>query len=47
MLDELRNYRPETGTGTRSTTEAMWDTIFRKAYGLDIDGVEELWKKHF
>ncbi|MFT7484371.1 MAG: hypothetical protein ACI9F9_000211, partial [Candidatus Paceibacteria bacterium] len=47
MLDELRNYRREQTTGTSSTNEAMWDTIFRKAYGLNIEGVEELWKKHF
>lgn len=47
MLDELRDYRPEEHTGTRSSAESMWDTIFRKAYGLDVDEVEALWKEHF
>jgi len=47
MLEELRNYRREDSPQTRGRTEAMWDTIFRKAYGLDIEGVEALWKKHF
>jgi hypothetical protein len=25
----------------------MWDVIFRRVYGVDIDGVEEAWKKWF
>jgi hypothetical protein len=47
MLDELRNYSPAETSGDTITEEHMWDTIFRKAYGLDIDGVEVLWKEHF
>lgn len=47
MLTELRNYRREESAGDTVAGEHMWDTLFRKAYGLDIDGVEELWKKHF
>lgn len=47
MLDELRNYRRPQSKGDTVSDEHMWDTIFRKAYGLDIDGVEALWKEHF
>lgn len=47
MLDELRGYRRAEASGDTITDEHMWDTIFRKAYGLDIDGVEALWKEHF
>jgi hypothetical protein len=47
MLDELRNYRRTRRSGTAGPGESMWDTIFRKAYGMDVDGVEELWKAHF
>ncbi len=47
MLDELRQYRPAQTTGTAGKPEAMWDTIFRKAYGLNIEQVEELWKAYF
>lgn len=47
MLDELRNYRPVEVKGTAGKPEAMWDTIFRKAYGLNIDEVEALWKAYF
>jgi Protein of unknown function (DUF1570) len=47
MLDALRNYRRGDSEGRTSTDESMWDTIFRKAYGLDVDGVEAAWKKWF
>lgn len=47
MLDALRTYRRSRADNGTSTEESMWDTIFRKAYGLDVDGVEEAWKKWF
>lgn len=47
MLDELRNYRRTQAKGDTVVEEHMWDTIFRKAYGLNIDEVEDLWKEHF
>ena len=47
MLDELRAYRSTSTAGTTEVQEHMWDTIFRKAYGLNIDEVEALWVKHF
>jgi hypothetical protein len=47
MLDELRNYRGNPSKGDTAVDEHMWDTIFRKAYGLNIDEVEALWKEHF
>lgn len=47
MLDELRNYRMNQARGDTVVEEHMWDTIFRKAYGLNIDEVEALWIKHF
>lgn len=47
MLDELRNYRKTRRSGTAPAEEYMWDTIFRKAYGMNVDGVEDLWKAHF
>ncbi|MFT7668049.1 MAG: hypothetical protein ACI8X5_000736 [Planctomycetota bacterium] len=47
MLSELRVYRPSNVHGDTAVEEHMWDTIFRKAYGLNIDEVEELWKEHF
>jgi|GEM_PF-2413175 len=47
MLAELRSYRESNVRGATAVEESMWDTIFRKAYGLDVDGVEALWKEHF
>jgi hypothetical protein len=46
MLDALREYRSPDENKSR-VAETMWDTIFRKAYGLDVDGVEAAWKKYF
>ncbi len=47
MLAALRSYgHARAGNGT-SAERSMWDTIFREAYGLDVDGVEAAWKKWF
>lgn len=47
MLDALRRYEYGGREGRTTTEESMWDTVFREAYGLDVDGVEAAWKKHF
>jgi hypothetical protein len=46
LLAAVRDWRGM-GSGETRTSDSMWDVIFRRVYGVDIDGVEEAWKKWF
>ncbi|MDP6368203.1 MAG: DUF1570 domain-containing protein [Planctomycetota bacterium] len=46
LLAAVRDWRGF-GSDTTRTSDSMWDVIFRRVYGLDIDGVEAAWKKWF
>jgi hypothetical protein len=46
LLAAVRDWRGF-GSGTTRTSDSMWDVIFRRVYGLDVDGVEGAWKKWF